>query len=427
MERVVITGIGVVSPIGRGFRVFADQLLAGWCGSRRLEEVFGPNYRDVPVRYGAAVAPSDMPVLAEFERLGPHHRSVLFAADAIRQIVESSNGADLTRAGLHCGIGVGLLCPEMDDVRKYGAERMLKEFEAQPHPDRTAPQLNLASAIQANSGTDLLQQHYGLGSICGTYSGACSASTQASIAACEDVALGEAEFAIGGGHDTLFAPAGIHLMYELGTLSEDSRIRPFDVARDGTMLGEGAVYFLFERLEHARARGAHIYAEVTGWSSSLDGYHLTSPDPSGEAATRMIQCALRQSGFRPDEIDYVNAHGTATVLNDVMEAEVIKEALGGHPAYVSSTKAQVGHLIAACGAIGLGASIAAIEQQVVPPNPHLSDPDPECDVNLAPSHAIPARIDRVVCNSFGFGGQNSCLVLQRPTPPGSSTSREERA
>ena len=411
MQRVAITGAGIVSPIGRGMTAFAERLMAGQNGTRRLTEVFGASFEDVPIRHGAVVGETAPATLAaEIEDTA--HRSIRFAADALAQIAGSLEGLDISSAGLHCGVGIGQLCPELSDLRKYGARRVLGEIEAQLRSATRAPELRLTSAMRADSGTALLQDMLGLEATAATYCGACSAATQACIAACEEVSAG-ATYALGGGHDTLFSAAGIHLMYELGTLSEEPDIRPFDVNRDGTMLGEGAAYFLFEDLEHAKARGATILAEVVGWASSSDGYHLTSPDPSGDAAVRMITRALRQAGLAPDRIDYVNAHGTSTVLNDRVEADIIKRALAGHRAHVSSTKAQVGHWIAACGAVGLAACLAAFERQLLPPNPHLVDPDPECEIELAPRTARAASIEHILCNAFGFGGQNSCVVLRR--------------
>lgn len=412
MRRVAVTAVGVVSPIGRGFAAFSKNLLTGQKGSRRLTEVFGRTFADVPVRH-ACVIDVERQELPKVDSDGAKlHRSVRFAVDALAQIMEATRGHDLGAAGLHCGVGVGQLIPGLDDFREHGAELVLAEIEAQLGYGRRSTAAMRSSAMRADYATAYLQRTFGLGGVSGTYNGACSAATQACIAACEEVLAG-ATYALGGGHDSLITAGGLHLMHELGTLTEEPEICPFDVNRDGTMIGEGAVYLLFEELAHARARGAPILAEVIGWASSIDGYHLTSPDPSGDPAVRMIQRALQHAQVPPDRIDYVNAHGTSTIINDMVEASIIKRALEGHRAFVSSTKAQVGHLIAGCGTIGLAACLAALERQVVPPNPNLREPDPDCDVELAPPSALEASLQHVLCNSFGFGGQNSCVVLRR--------------
>lgn len=409
MRRIAITAAGIVSPIGRGFGLFADNLLAGTSGVGRIVDVLGDGYGDIPVHY-AALVDADLP-----STLGdvPVHRSIVFAFDALRQILDSARASEIERANLHCGVGVGQLFPDLDDCRRFGTARVMAEIEAQFSSPRPEPALGLASALRSEHGTVLLRNELNLKGVATTYNGTCSASTQACIAACEDIADG-ATVAIGGGHDTLVTAGGIYLMHALGTLTEEQKIRPFDVHRDGTLLGEGAAYFLFEDLDHAEARNANVLAEVVGWATSIDGHHLTSPDPSGDPAVQMITAALHHARLEPASIDYVNAHGTSTVLNDTVESAVLKRALRGHPAFVSSTKAQVGHLIAACGAIGLAACLAAIEHQLVPPNPNLRDPDPDCDVALAPAHAVPAKIEYALCNSFGFGGQNGCMILRRP-------------
>lgn len=414
-RRIVMTAAGVVSPIGREYVRFGDNLLAGVQGVRSLAPLYGDEYSALPVRYGGLIDDGAVRVPPALLRFGRLHRSILFAADAIEQLARGGVPPGISQAGLYTGVGLGQLHPTLHDLREYGARRLLALADERSNGGlRTLPDAD--AEVEADHGTAVLRQAFGLEGPFGALAGACSASTQACIAACEDVLAG-ATYAIGGGHDSMLHPGGLYFMYTLGTLSPsesaDGRIvRPFDIERDGTLVGEGAAYFLFEDYAHASARRAPILAEVLGWGSSLDGHHITSPDPGGDAATRMIGDALEQARLPPTAIDYVNAHGTATVLNDTIEAGIIKRALQGRRAYVSSTKAQAGHLIAACGALGMAAGLTALERQQVPPNPNLSRPDPECDVRLAPAASVPAPIDHVLCNAFGFGGQNSCMVLR---------------
>lgn len=419
-RRVVITGAGVVSPIGLGLDAFAENLLRGKSGATSLGPLFGMDASQFPACIGAPV-PDDVVAPAKLGSLGATlHRSIHFAAHAIDQLVE---GAAALRGGcdvsLVCGVGVGQLLPDLLDVQRLGAAHWLDAIERGGPAGGASADGPPNSLRPADHGTRLLQQAFDFRGHSQTMAGACSASTQACIQACEEVSLGDAPMAIGGGHDSLLCVPGMHLMHELGTLSLDTdnptrAVKPFDVARDGTMIGEGAAYFLFEELEHALGRQAPILAEVLGYGSSLDGYHITTPDPQCTAGIRMINDALALAGIEPEQIDYVNAHGTGTLVNDPIEARILQAVFRGSRPYVSSSKAQVGHLIAACGAIELAACLVAVEHQTVPPNPNLRTPDPECDLNLPIGGAAPrARIDFVLSNSFGFGGQNSCVVLRR--------------
>lgn len=414
--RIAITAAGVVSPLGRGLAALGDGLLAGRQGVKSLRGLFGDEHRALPVRYGAWVEARDFAPAPRLDRAGRLPRSLQLAGDALQQLCGDAPVPGLGEAGLHCGIGVGQQLPDLAALRQHGARPILDAIDAAAAGGER-PGCAFEVALRADFGTELLRRAFELGGLSSALAGTCSASTQACIAACEDIAAGAAA-AVGGGHDSLLSLGGLYFMYSLGTLSptehEDGRIvRPFDVHRDGTLLGEGAVYFLFEELEHARRRGARILAEVLGYSSALDGYHITNPDPSGDAAVRMIEDALAQAELRPEQIDYVNAHGTGTLLNDVVEAKILHRALRGHRPYVSSSKAQVGHLIAACGALGLASCLVALERQVAPPACNVDAPDPECDLRLAPLPAGTTRIEHVLCNSFGFGGQNACMILRR--------------
>jgi 3-oxoacyl-[acyl-carrier-protein] synthase II len=402
-RRVVITAAGVVSPLGIGFRNFAQALFSGASAARPLVEAFGHEWAGLPVSIGAPV--SDF-VPRTIEGVPAHEleRSAQFALEAVGQIVDQV-GAEMLRelnAPLYCGVGAAQPLLDFEEARRL-ANNLI------PRPR--------ATAVSCELGSQVLRAAFGLSGAAQTFAGACSASTQACIQAAEEIRAGLELAVIAGGHDSLLSVPGLYMMHELGTLATAEAtparaVRPFDRDRDGTMVGEGAVYFLFEELEHAQARGAVILAEVTGWGSSLDGHHVTSPDPEGTYGATMIKAALSLSGIAAERVDYVNAHGTATLLNDATEARILQRALPGHRPWVSSSKPQLGHLIAACGAAEVAVCVAALMQQRLPPNLNFETPDPEYDLKLViTSHA--AALEYVLSNSFGFGGQNSCILLKR--------------
>lgn len=408
-RRVVITGVGVVSSIGVDFEGFSHNLMSGASGVEELRGIFGAELDDVEPRFGAplggalsALVPSEL----------ESHRSLAFAVEAIRQVVDQNLEVAWATVLLRCGVGIGQQLPEVAELGKGGARAWrddLVAFLAAPGSDAVVPRL------AADFGTNLLRKKFGFAPCPNTFAGACSAATHACIQAIEDVALGE-DLAVAGAHDSMLSTLGLYVMHGLGTLATcDShgycKVRPFDVNREGTLIGEGAAYFLFEEMQHAQAREACIFAEVKGYGTSLDGYHVTSPDPSGDAGVRMIQAALAKAKLSPDQIDYVNAHGTGTIANDPIEAGILKRVFGEHRPYVSSSKPQFGHLVAACGAIELLGCIAAVTRQELPPNINCGTQDPECDVLLSGPIGRSARIQNVLCNSFGFGGQNSCLII----------------
>lgn len=415
MRRVVITGVGVVSPLGHSLSEFADHLFGGVSGARRLHEVFPEFGPDARVAIGAPVRDEPRPRSPALRDLRLH-RSERFAAAALQQVLDQCGSEAMRNASLQCGVGIGKLFPDADEFARFDAVGALASMAGRLRSPKSAPVPGRLGASFADFGTVRLARAFGLCGGTNTFVAACAAASQACIHACETIMYGGASIAVGGAHDSLLETAGMYMMDELGTLTAnrdpEAGIRPFDIDRDGTLLGEGAAYFAFEEFEHARLRGAQILAEVVGFGSSLDGYHVTSPDPSGDASVRMMTDALAMAKLAPERIDYVNAHGTSTVLNDVIESRIINRALKGHKPYVSGTKAQIGHLIAACGAVELVACLAALEQQRVPPTVNLLHPDPECELRLPIADSPRARIEYVLSNSFGFGGQNACLILR---------------
>jgi 3-oxoacyl-[acyl-carrier-protein] synthase II len=249
---------------------------------------------------------------------------------------------------------------------------------------------------------------------------ACAASSQAIGEAYEWIKRGDADLALSGGSHSMIYPlglAGFGLLKALSTHNEEPQkaSRPFDSKRDGFVLGEGAGAVILEDLSHALKRRARIYGEVVGYGSTTDAYRMTDMDPEGTGAARAMEIALAKGGLRPEDVDYINAHGTATVVNDAIETMVIKKVMGplASKVPISSIKSMLGHMIAAAGAVEVIACLMAMRDGVIPPTINYEEPDPECDLDYVPNTARPANVDIALSNSFGFGGQNICLALRK--------------
>ncbi|MBW3543295.1 MAG: beta-ketoacyl-ACP synthase II, partial [Planctomycetes bacterium] len=249
---------------------------------------------------------------------------------------------------------------------------------------------------------------------------ACASATNAIGDAFKLIQNGMADVMITGGTEAAVTPMGLSgfaRMNALSTRNDDPEkaSRPFDRDRDGFVLSEGSGILVLEDYEHARRRGAPVLAEILGYGMSSDASHMTAPDPVGRGAARAMQAALRDAGVHPDQIDYINAHGTSTPLGDVAETNAIKTVFEAHAARVavSSTKSQLGHLLGASGGVETVVCVLALETQAIPPTINLDQPDPACDLDYVPNEARQARVERVLKNSFGFGGHNACLVLGR--------------
>jgi 3-oxoacyl-[acyl-carrier-protein] synthase II len=249
---------------------------------------------------------------------------------------------------------------------------------------------------------------------------ACASGSHALGNAADVIRRGDAVAMIAGGAEAAITPLTMGAFCQLGAMSKRNddppgASRPFDLGRDGFIMGEGSVIMVLEELEHARARGARIWAEVLGCGSTADMYHFTAPDPEGNGAARAMKAVMRQANLRPEDVDYVNAHGTSTPLGDLAETLAIKLALGERASSIpiSSTKSMSGHLLGAAGALEAAACVLAIAKDTIPPTINLDQPDPQCDLDYVPNRARPARIDVALSKSFGFGGHNACLALGR--------------
>jgi 3-oxoacyl-[acyl-carrier-protein] synthase II len=425
-RRVVITGIGCITPLGLGVEPLWRNLMAGASGVG-LTTVFDASR--FPTKISAEVRNWDISDegqdAARWRFCGRHTK---FAAGAALQAMKDAglpNGlpADPTRLGVYLGSGEGqqdfdsftrmmnaAITGDVLDVAKFTKEGLetlhpLAEVEQEPN----MPAGHLAGLFDAQ-GPNLN---------CLT---ACAASSQAIGEAAEIVRRGEADVMLSGGTHSMIHPFGVtgfNLLTALSTRNDEPAraSRPFDNERDGFVLGEGAAMVVLEELEHAKRRGAHIHGELIGYGSTADAYRITDTHPEGRGASSCIRLALADAGLGLHDIDYINAHGTSTSVNDRVETLAIKNVFGDH-AYkipVSSTKSMMGHLIAAAGATELIVCLLAIRDGMLPPTINYENPDPDCDLDYVPNKARAGKCDRALSNSFGFGGQNISLIVGRYT------------
>jgi 3-oxoacyl-[acyl-carrier-protein] synthase II len=416
MNRVVISGIGVVSPAGIGREVFWQSLTEGFSG-------IGPitlfNASTLPVRIGGEVKDFDVSgTIKQFpETSSIRDRKVFFALDAAREALADAdlNASDTANAMLM--IGVGLESIRLEDLTPFRhaddiGQAMFKSISAGNNQSWVQTPLDCTTVI--------LGKNYGFMSGRYTNCSACAAGTQVIGDAWRMLRRGKADIALAGATDSMLNPLGLGGFSLLKVLSDENdqpqkACRPFDATRQGTVLGEGAAFVVLEVMEHAIARGVKIYAEVLGYGSSLDAYAVSDPDPVGRGALHSMKQAMRSAGLCPEDVDCVNAHGTGTPKNDVVETGAIKEALG-HRAYeipIHSVKSMTGHMIAASGAAEIVAAALTIRNNRVPPTINLKHPDPNCDLDYVPEVARDFDGDTVMSNSFGFGGQNATLILGR--------------
>jgi len=337
---------------------------------------------------------------------------VQFSIAAAKEAVEQANLIDTSldpeRVGVIVGTGIGAIRSieiEMDILRNRGPSRVTPLLVPKGTPDVPSNEISLL---------------YGFKGPSGSVSTACSSGSDSIIAAARCLREGAADVMIAGGAEAPVSELSLATFANLRALSratgDPTRVcRPFDKDRSGFVLAEGAGVIVLETLEHAQKRGARILALLVGYGQTTDAYHKTAPDPSGAGAARAIQQAIVMAGLAPEEVGYVNAHGTSTPQNDPMETEAIKRALGPHAykAPVSSTKSMTGHLIAAAGAVEAVVAIQTILTGVIPPTINYETPDPACDLFYVPNSSIERQVDVAISNSFGFGGHNSCLAFQR--------------
>jgi beta-ketoacyl-acyl-carrier-protein synthase II len=423
-RRVAVTGIGLVTPLGNDTATTWRALLDGRSG---VAAIAGFDASGFPVRiaaevkgFGALERPQDAKLLKLANRA---HRFALAAADeAIADAGVRPDEATATRWA--CVAGAGMLGWDFDDLaafqRDFAAGGELDEKRLFAAGAASVDPIAFCRA-QANAGVALLTHRFAIRGYASTVHTACASGGQAIGTAMRLVRRGVADRALCGGFDSMIHPLGLAGFCLLQALSPDNdrperASRPFDRTRNGFVLGEGAGFLVLEEWELARRRGARIYAELAGDGNSLSSYRITDSHPSGDGPIQAMRQALNDAGVSPSEVDYLNAHGTSTPMNDRGECAAIRSVFGSHAdrVAVSSTKSQMGHLIAAAGAVEAALSALAIRDGVLPVNANLAARDPDCDLDFVTGEPRRLAVRAALSNSFGFGGSNSCLVLRRP-------------
>ena len=408
-RRVVITGVGIVTSLSRKVGDLWQRVLAGESGVHELRTFDTTLHK---VRFGGDIydwSVGDYIPAREVKRIDRFTQFAMVAGiDAARD-----SGIDFSRLDpFRCGVIVGSGIGGLNEIETQEERLILKG------PDKVSPFTIPKLMINAASGH--LSIHYGLRGPNYAVATACASATNAMGDAYKAIQYGDADVMITGGTEAAVTPIGISGFANMKALSmrndnPAAASRPFDADRDGFVLSEGAGILVFEELEAAKTRGAHIYAEILGYGASADAGHITQPDPDGSGAARAMSQSLRDAGLNPDAIDYINAHGTSTPLGDKAETIAIKRVFEDY-AYkvnISSTKSQLGHLLGASGGVELVLSVLAIRDQVAPPTINYDTPDPDCDLNYTPNTPQERKITRVMSNSFGFGGHNASIIAGR--------------
>lgn len=406
-RRVVITGMGAVSSLGIGTDKFWQSIKSGKCGISRIERV---DVSDLPTQVGAEIKDFDPNEFIDRKEIKRMDRFAQFAMASAKMAVEESrldfDRINRERAGVIIGSGIGgleTLESQHNVLNEKGPGRISAFFATMMLP-------NMASGLVAIK--------YGAKGLSECVVSACASSTNAIGDAFKVIQRNDADVMIAGGSEapiTRLSMAGFCANKAMTTnLDPTTACRPFDLERDGFIIGEGAGALVLEELNHALTRGADILAEVAGYGCTNDAYHITAPAEEGEGGARCMKLAIQDAGINPSDIGYINAHGTSTSLNDKNETLAIKSVFGKY-AYqlpISSTKSMTGHLLGAAGAIEAIATVLAVKEGFLPPTINYKTPDPECDLYYVPNEGRKADISYALTNSFGFGGHNATLVLK---------------
>ncbi|HEY5912730.1 MAG TPA: beta-ketoacyl-ACP synthase II [Verrucomicrobiae bacterium] len=406
-RRVVITGMGVVSALGTEVDTFWTRLLAGECGISRISS-FDASAFDTQI---AGEVKDFNPVAAfpspkEVRRTDRYSQFGVYAAwQALRDSGLDLNKVNRDEIGVFIGSGIGGL-QTVTEQHKILLER---------GPGRLSP--FMIPMLISNMASGLVSMYHNLRGPNFATCSACATANHALGEAWRTLKMGDAQVMLAGGAEATIVPIGIGGFCAMRAMStrnqEPARAsRPFDKERDGFVMGEGSGVLVLEDLEHAKARGARIYCELAGYGNSADAHHLTAPSPGGEGAARCMSMALRNAGVNPEEVSYINAHGTSTPQGDIAETQAIKTVFGDHARRlaVSSTKGATGHMLGAAGAVEMIVCAKAIQTDTLPPTINYEVPDPECDLDYVPNTARQMKVNAVVNNSFGFGGHNATLL-----------------
>ncbi|HEV3026506.1 MAG TPA: beta-ketoacyl-ACP synthase II [Planctomycetota bacterium] len=405
-RRVVVTGLGCVTPAGNDVATTWEQLLAGKSAVQTVDSLRQANCQ---VTIGAPVRnfdPGLLKVRQDVDRIGRSSQFALWAAvQAWKDAGLGGSGLDPTRMGAVIGTGIGDQAETYQQTQKFVARgpRAL-------HP-------LYVTKVMLNAAVGLLSVEFGLAGPSFAVASACASGGHAIGTSLRLLQCGDADLILTGGVEESFScvmnPAAFDAMRALSRRNSEPELasRPFDRGRDGFVLGEGAGMLVLETLEHAQRRGARIHAELVGVGMTSDAHHLVAPDPSGQGAERAMALAVRDAGWKPEDVEYVNAHGTSTPLNDRTETIAIRKVFGPHAdrLCVSSQKSMIGHLIGASAAVSLVTTVLSLGHGRIPPTINLTDPDPECDLDYVPHRARSLKFHRALVNSFGFGGH--CVTL----------------
>jgi len=423
--RVVVTGVGVITPIGIGVENYWKAALAGASGSRLITH-FDP--AGLPSQM-AAVVREEEELQRVRSRLGvdaEESRVAFFALAAASMAAEGCAWGSYYRSdrlGIFVGTSGGRVdLRRMAEIAYRSRAENGREISVPAYIKDYCKNLNgnFVLRLFPQYVTALVAGRFGITGSSSTIQTACTSSAQAVGEALRAIQRGSVDAALSGGSECIVSPIELQLFCLLGALSRrngepERASRPFDAERDGFVLGEGAGVLVLERLDHALERRAPILAELAGYGTSCDAYRVTDEAPDGRGAILAMRRALEDACLPPEEIDYINAHGTSTPMNDRVETLAIKAVFGkhAHKLAVSSTKSMIGHTISAAGAIELTTCVLALRDQMIPPTINYEYPDPECDLDYVPNRARTGKLETVLSNSFGFGGHNDCLVVKR--------------
>jgi 3-oxoacyl-(acyl-carrier-protein) synthase len=421
-RRVAVTGIGLVTPVGNDVSTTWTALVEGRSGVAPISIFDASGFS---TRIAAEVKDFDVAALgADRKLLKFANRSHRFALGAAEQAMRDAGIAPMaaTAPRWGCSVGTGMMGVAYEDLsavqRHSAADGELHAEQLVNDPTATDPIVFCRS--QSTAGLALLTRRFGIHGYATSVHTACASGGQAIGTALKLIRRGSVDYALAGGFDSMISPVGLGGFCLLSAVSADNDApqrasRPFDATRNGFVLGEGAGFVVLEEWEAARRRGAHIYAELAGDGNSLSSYRITDSPPDGDGPIQSMRAALADAGAAPEDVDYINAHGTSTYMNDKSESAAIHTVFGDKTAdvAVSSTKSSMGHLIAAAGAVEVVVCALAIRHGELPINANLRERDPDCDLNLvvAPTRR---RVRMTLSNSFGFGGSNSCVALRHP-------------